>query len=735
MNQLEGLLLLLFFPLGFLLSGYWLAAELTNATPAERLAVSLLAGLASLLLVVAAVNFFVPLALPWAGLGLLPMAVTLAGGRNRRSLLADLAIFGRDRESRMVGLLLGLFLSLLLWPMIADGHRIFYDGSANHDSFFWVAAAEYLKRHNYLEPGGLNATQPLFNAAGAIAGIKPAWGRMGAEGLLALASTLVGASPLKIYLYGTAALFLPWVAAVFLTTKTFFNRQPTPIALVGMAVFQPIFIFYFSNANLANLLGTLTGATAVLALEQALRTPAVQARAAMAWMLLLTLSVHGLFCSYPEMVPFVALSCGFLWLRGWFGGETRAGWKRCLAVGAGAMAGLLVNPATTIRACYGFMAVLGLARANQFYANVFAPLSAGEYLPGLASLAIPSARLLGDWLGGLLSLVLLACLGLAFWRSRDRFGALAIFAGSGAMLAYTIATDFAYGWQKTIQFSGIFVATVVPVAVLDALARERQLTDFRRWLAWAGTAAIALFMGVATVQSCLDIYKWSNRKVISADWFALRDQSRTTLRQAPVLVDTGTFRWAFFHSMWSAYFLPDSHIYFAAPGELSGGYLRDSVVNEQNHVIPRPAAVLVGHDWADTFDANSPRLYTGREYTLLQKNNRVFKLSGGYPLTGVPDFVSVATTMEILPHSPCNLLLELAPRSKAGWPAGAWQLTRHAEGAEDFTETVSGPSPWHLVIPLVAARRNQVTITLAGHNGPTSTVSFAVRTLRIEDSP
>jgi hypothetical protein len=91
--------------------------------------------------------------------------------------------------------------------------------------------------------------------------------------------------------------------------------------------------------------------------------------------------------------------------------------------------------------------------------------------------------------------------------------------------------------------------------------------------------------------------------------------------------------------------------------------------------------------------------------------------------------------MELLPHSPSRLLLELAPRAKAGWPAGEWKLTRHAEGTEDFTTSVSGPSPWRLLIPLVAGRRNLIEISLAGHEGAPAEFSFIVRELRIEDNP
>jgi len=498
---------------------------------------------------------------------------------------------------------------------------------------------------------------------------------------------------------------------------------------------QPIFVFFNGNANLPNLLGALTGAAVIIALERALRAGAGARVDFTAWATLAALSLHGLLCSYPEMVPFVLLPCGLLWLRPWFTRGPRLAWQTGLLTALVLLAGLALNPATSIRAVYGFWASYLTARADTNWANLFNPLDLSEYVPGFISLNVSGAKELEGWLGWPLSALILGVFVLIVWRSRDRFGLCAALAGSLALIIYTLCTGFTYGLQKTVQFSGVFWALAFPAAAVEVLGNLRTGPALKRRLATTALGALLVFLAYATVMNCRDIYKWSDRKVISADWFALRDQSRTTLRLAPVLVEAASFRMAFFHGMWAAYFLPESHIYFGARGEESGGYLRAGVINELNHEIPHPAAVLVGHDWADAFDANSPRLLTGREYTLLEKSNRVFKLTGTFPLNGVPDHVSGVVTMEILPHSPSTLLLDLAPRAKAGWPAGAWQLTHHAEGAEDFTATVAGPSPWRLAIPLVAARRNQISITLAGQTGPTGALKFVVRSLRIEDGP
>lgn len=734
MNQIEGLLILFALPLSLICAGYWLAALLERSHPLERLAFALPCGLALLLANVAAVNFFRPLSGLWAYGCLAPLLLTLLLPRSRVGLIRDLLQVAKSCP-RLILLAAALFFGLLLGPVWLTSASLFYDGTSNHDSFFWIAGAEHLRRHTYMEMPALSATQPLTNQAAALIGWQPAWGRMGSEGLLALASSVIGVSSLKLYLYATASLASVWFATVYLGLRTFVSEKPAMITGAALVSLQPVFVFFYGNANLPNLLGALMGAATIIAVERAAQAGTGSHREFTAWAALAAFSLHGLLCSYPEMGPFVLMSCGLLWLRPWFSQGPRVFWRTGLLIALVLVAGAVLNPATTVRAVRGFLASFAIARVDTNWANLFNPLDLSEYIPALITLSVPGAKELDWWLGGPLSGLILVVFALVVWRSRDRYGLLACLAGSFLLLLYTLVTGFAYGWQKTVQFSGIFFALTFPVAATEVLWSLRQESIIKRRLATATLGFLLVFLGYATVMNCRDIYKWSNRKVISADWFAVRDQSRTTLKGAPVLIDAASFRMAFFHGMWAAYFLSDSRIFYGARGEESGGYLRSGIINEQTQAIPEPAAVLVGRSWAETIDANSPRLLTGREYALLSKSNRVFKLSGVYPLNGTPDHASGNVTLEILPHSPGNLLIELAPRAKAGWPAGAWQLTRHADGTEDFAAVVTGPSPWQLKVPLVTGQRNQVTITMVGPNGTPSDMSFILRGLRIEDRP
>ena len=145
-------------------------------------------------------------------------------------------------------------------------------------------------------------------------------------------------------------------------------------------------------------------------------------------------------------------------------------------------------------------------------------------------------------------------------------------------------------------------------------------------------------------------------------------------------------------------------------------------------------AILVGRTWADTLDANSPRLLTGREYTLLRKSNRMSAMTGVHPLNGPPDFADNQFTFELVPHSPSQLVIELVSRAKDRTPL-EWNVSRHTEGMADSVQTFGGAGTWRLIVPLVRGQRNRIAI----HNGLAlsndRTLPFHIRYLRIEDAP
>lgn len=610
MMTLAGFLILLGVPFALWLSGAWCGRYL-GATSGERLAWSLLAGLAAVLFSAAALNAFVPLR-GWAA--------WFCFAPSLLSLL-DPALRVRAREAKETqfsrrGLILlisaAIFLMLLLAPLTRPG-ALFYDGTTNHDAFFWITGAERLQSHSYLEIPPLDRDHPVYNATLAISGWQPAWGRMGAEAWVALISSLTGAPALHVYLFASAALFCGWVAAVFLTVRAFITERLSNASFIALGAAQPLFAFYHHNENLPNLLGMLSGATAVLALHEALRATE-NARALLSRASVGALAFHGLLCSYPEMVPFILLPIGALALHR-IAQQPNHDWRIVAVVVSTLLIGAALNPATAIRAWHGFSVSLASARANSSWANILGTVEPTQFLPALLTLSAKAGRELGLVGGAIVSLALVAAAAFTLHRARARLGLVLVFSGALVLALYTATTGFLYGWQKTVQFSGVFITAVLPVGLVAILGGAGDRSAWRR----AALVGVVVFFVYAHSIILLDLWKWSGRKTLSSDWLALAP----TLRQSHVgrvVVHDATFSHAFFHGMWSTYFLRDVTVSYAPGGTQSGGYLRDSVVVEI--ASDSGAAHLVSRAWADTSAGTAPRLLTGREFVLLAPSSK-----------------------------------------------------------------------------------------------------------------
>ena len=432
------------------------------------------------------------------------------------------------------------------------------------------------------------------------------------------------------------------------------------------------------------------------------------------------------------MLPFAVMPGGLLWLRVWFKQGIRAAFLPATLTALAWIGGVAINPASSVRGWIGFISSFDTARANENWANLFDPLSWIEYVPALATLSVGTSKSLGPIVGALLTVALLVGLVLAFRRATDRLGALFTLAGAAALLAYTLYTGFNYGWQKTVQFGGAFWAAFFPVAIVDALVRTVPSNPKLRWICRASLFGILGLFSYATIMNCLDGHKWSQRKILTQDWFSVREYARAHLSSAPVLVDGATFRMAFFHGMWATYFLPESDLYFAARGHESGGYLREQVINEASGPIPKPAAFLVGREWADTFDANSERLFAGDTVALLKTANRVMSWQGLEPDNGTPHNARAIIKLELLPHSRSRLSFKLAPRFKGESATKRWKVTQQAEGQPAVASEIAGAPPWAVSLTLEPGKINRIEL-VADPVPPTGPLPpFTVRDILIE---
>ena len=599
-----GLLLLAGLPLLFWFLGARLTAGLDLDQPGERLAYALLAGLLVAVFLMSWVSALLPLSRPSLALVLAPAALTLIRPKLVTQAASDLARCLRQAPAVLAS---AAFLLLLLWPLVAEPGLLYYDGTANHDGFFWVTGAEYLMQSGYLRPAEIDPLHPYLNGVRALTGWTPGFGRMGAEAYIALSAILTGRLPVETYLWASAALYFAWLAAVYGICRQFITGSLSRMASVGLAGFQPLFVFFHLNANLPNLLGALSGAAFLLGLARGLDSIEKQGRAGWAWLAYTALAAHALLACYPEMFPFVALPAGLLLFRSC---RRRAERTHGLVSFAGwlALAAVACNPATTLRAVSGFITAFGAARSDQTWASIVSGVDAPGFLTTLLTLSPKAGHEIGMLGGALFTAGLTAAIILAVVFAKDRAGVLILFTGGAALAIYTFATGFSYGWQKTVQFSAVFIAAVISVGAFQACGQV-SLRPAIRHLAAGLLAAFFLYAGVI-IQ--MDHLKWSGRKHLGRDWLELRS---LTL-EGPLLVAPATFEQPFFHGMWAPYFLPRTAIVFPDDGAQHAGYLVNTVQIERE-LSSAPAASLVGAAWAARRGSGATPIRSGMSFRVL----------------------------------------------------------------------------------------------------------------------
>jgi hypothetical protein len=698
------------------ISGYWLAGRIRSISAPERLAVASLAGLCTLLLGLSLVSYFAPLSGWHAWSCLLPACLTLLSRPMLSRLGADAAEVLLCRRSLALGGIALLYLAVMTWPETWQRGLLFYDGTSNHDAFYWVAGGKYLQAHSYMDGAPAGREHPWAVFGHISSGWRPEWGRAGAESLLALVATVSRLDPVEVYLPTTAALLLPWIAAVYLVVRTFWTEGLTIPGSAALFALEPMFLYFRANENLPNLLGVLAGAAAVVATARCLGIRAER----IPWLALLSLSASACFFSYPEIVPFLVLPGALLLARATVRAPRLVPWVLLSCV-----LGLALNPATSLRACHGFAQSFQSARADRNWADIFAGLGPFQYLPALVTVSVHMVRYLGAVPCLIASIALLSASVLAFQRAKDRYGAVASLSGGALLAAYTMATGFHYGWQKTAQFSGVFLVALIPIAALDAGWRARGRLG--RPLAFA----VVLLLATGVAFQSMELQKWSRRKFLDRDFLGLRAAAGMH-PGATIVVDSATFRMSFFYGMWSAYLLPDNRLLYAGRGASRGGYLEGRVLTEADPLLAGTRFSLVGPEWAETFDANSEALFSSREAVLLRSANRVTRLEGLRPETGVPTLGGDLIAIDLVPHARSELRLTLAPSGEGSTGPRSWRVRRNLRDAPLFACEVDGPPPWRMAIPLEPAQLNRIEIRSISSQsaGP---ISFAISGIAIVD--
>ncbi len=691
-----------------IMAGYLVAGFLPAENYLTRLALANLTGLAWLLFAAGILGAFAPLSGVAVWLIWVPVLLTWLVPTTRNQLRADIQAVGKSpRVAAAVGGLALLWIALLL-PYFVYPDLAFFDGKANHDNFFWSVGAEYLQTHSYLSVPASSRDFPLFNGVPAFTGWKPIWGRMGSEGLLAVAGSSVARSPVLIYNFVVCSLVLPWLLTV-LAIARHLGLPTLKRRLVVLSCFcQPVLFFFIANGNLPNLLGTIFGGglwlLALLVCDGRRRVwPVVVAG---------VFFIHGMLCSYPEILAFSLIPVALLVVKHFI--QTNAGRaKPALVLALVVLGGLCLNPVTTMRTWNGMLNSLNQVHQDANWANLFARLSFAGYVPSLITLAMPSMRLYGMIGGAVASIAVLTSCVLVI-RSSPRQNILLIsLSGFAVLLLFTAATSFSYGWQKSAQFFGIHLAVLFPVLLSGTVQDAFHPPGFRRLPRWALLATLVVMVH-GILGNTADNLKTAGTKGLTRQLLALRDRVASELPGQTCYVDGATFRAAFFQSMWSARIFARNPIVFLSRQEQAGGYLRDSV-NQASAAPSSPDTLYyVDAAWAQAFDYEPDSLVNDRVGVLIRQHNLVTEMTGFYRTTGIPDYAEASFALTICPVTDGWLELTLTPEGETESRCRLQGLVTTNTGVDSIKVALDSKNQLVARFPLKAGTPNHLVAHIEG---------------------
>jgi len=618
-----------------------------------------------------------------------------------------------------------LFWSCLLLPYLVHPDLVFFEGAANHDNFFWSVGAEHLQKNSYLAGPVGSLSRPLYNVVGAITGLQPAWGRMGAEGLLAVTAGFLNLSPVYVHNFVVCALVLPWLFLVLAISRRLGMCRPNHGLLIVVCFSQPLLAFFVANGNLPNLLGALFGGGLWLIYLLLYLDP--KARPLWPELFVGMFCVHGMLCCYPEIVPFALAPMCVVGLRDLIASRRLTiSLRHQLCVGLG---GILMNPVTAIRAWHGFWESVSTARLDDAWANLFESLRLTEYLPGMVTLAVPAVNNYDVPFGVAVSLAILGTVYLVFRSCLHRWLLFASLTGFFALGAYTMATSFSYGWQKTVQFSAVHLAVLLPAMGAGVLPGLGHLAFTRKW---AARLAVSLTLGIlvhGTLVTTWENLKGATRKGLTRGQLGFAQNLPEEYAKQTIYVDSSTFRLAFFHGMWSSRVFPDSPLLFTPREKQPAGYL---VNFTRAPALPSTGLFYTSSEWAEAFDSEVPPLLSDRQAMLLPCHNHVTAMEGFYPLTGIPEWAKVRFSLALLPYA--DGWLDLHLQSISSMPASVQlNATVLVEGKTTrVTAARNGPKDYHLRLPLQGGVINTFNAVLDGAAPEESPDKFSLRILKIE---
>ena len=604
-----------------LLTGYGLLAIIPLGADAERPGAIEAMGLGLAGLVVALSLLVLVVPVKWA----LGLVLALSMGSVLWKQL-------RSAEPLRIGFSWLLFLVCafaIAWGHIRPEGTGLFEGTANHDSLYYVAGASRLLEHGL---GALpDAAPPVYQMLDRFWGVTSALQRTGSFVLLGALGAAAGAPSEDVYVGCSLALLLMFalLAPSLAVRPDDRGLRGAIVYAVGVVAMLVCGIVWFTllNSNFANLLALPLVVVALSGWLRCKRKPDLLGY------LLIAMPMAALVVGYPELL---VIAAGLLAVDAVASMAMREGsaasYARVLAIAAVASV-VLVLP---------YMVGMALT------AKTLEAVSTGGGDDNTFLLKAP-------WYHWLIAIERIWWLKEGFWNwltlgwmsvglglallGRARSLAVAALVVYASLVSFVVLRGYGYGEVKVVQYAGPFVHMVAVLGIVESLLPIRG----RRWVqvlavACGGALALSSYNAIRTLSAFSATYEAS--KVYDDTYRRL--QGLLPADGAPVLIaETLSSKedYRFFRAHWLAYALRDRVLVYPAKGEdgyLRGGYAHDQLMAREHMMgdvryVVAPTAGLM----ADPLDQRGRKIGFSDEYVVLDVHTQ-----GGaviLPIAGVGD--------------------------------------------------------------------------------------------------
>lgn len=474
--------------------------------------------------------------------------------------------------------LVGVVVALNL-PILLD-HALIFEGTGNHDSFYYTVVAHYMQHHSFYAPVAYTPEHPYNEIIRWTFGGAAPIGRVGAEGYLAWLSSLFNRNPAFLYnAASTCGMIVAGSCCLLLLSPARLREirhGNTRVWLIPAALSTPVLYESVFNSNFSTAYGVAFFSAYLSASWMRSRTPRL---------VLAVLLMTAMLASYPELVPMAWACLGigllFRWRLGrrFIAQTTRDGLRalRDMACSIALFPWIAVPAWYVIFSAYIVMHAsgpgTGLPDAN-------AGLAPARYM--LAT--IMANRHIGDATPELLAAIILAMLVFLVFMGVLRGGRNAPLLG-GICAAFVVIVgiiyfqSYDYGKLKIVEYFAPLITAVIISGTIGKWGTG-SLDRIKAGLIGISSGAVIIVFVVTIGIMINESLFWGRLKRITPATMKLV-RAIQALPNGSV-ISFGSTPWPYYYSMWIPYLSDATFVY--STGFASGGYFSSYV--KQHPVAP-----------------------------------------------------------------------------------------------------------------------------------------------------